>query len=198
MLYHTVVFTLIGISAISFVLSIVVVYNQWPYFFIVEESGLNDDEIATECFIDLLDAAEEKISISDHGNIMPKSIYENETVLDLVAKKLTENTDFSIECGFTSADINQFRERFEKHPRVTIERRDDEPDLEYPHYKIIDGGKKAYLSRHNLGSDNRKVQYYDFSNVHSRRGQAKVKENYIGDYLKDVELTFSRSGGQNA
>ena len=185
---------IIGIA--SFVVSIAILYNQWPHFFSVKIVGPNDDELAEIGFTGLLRRADQKISISDHGNIMDNSIYQNESVLAQVDRKLRENSSFIIECGFTSPDRNKFREMFEGHPRVIVRQR-EEPILEYPHYKIIDGGVLAYLSRHEEGSDNREICYYDFSRSKRRWGQDDVIGKNIDHYLKDIEDTFGDDRRQN-
>ncbi len=188
---YTLAIAISAISIASFAIGIYILYRDWPYFAMRKTSGLNNDYIATDYFSGLMEIAEHKISISDHGNIMKESVYQNEDVIEITEKKLENNPNFIIECGFTSKDKNKFRETFENHPRVHIVQR-KEPNLEYPHYKIIDNGKEAYLSRHDLGSNNRMVQYYDFSKVKVRCGQTDVQDEYIGEYLRDIEVTFKR------
>ena len=178
----------------SLVISIAIVYKQWPHFFVVQIGGPNDDELAEIGLTGLLRVAKRKISISDHGNIMENSIYQSESILAQVERKLEENPDFIIECGFTSPERNMFRKKFEGHPRVIIVQR-KEPILEYPHYKIIDDGVQAYLSRHEEGSDNREIYYYDFSKSRSRWGQDDPIKETIGHYLEDIEDTFSDNRG---
>ena len=180
------------VSAVSFLVGIFILYRNWPYFSMQKIRGNNDDYIAVASFSNLIKEAEEKISISDHGNIMDESIYQNEGVIKTVEKKLEGSPNFLIECGFTSGDENKFRQKFETHPRVKIVQR-VEPDLEYPHYKIVDGGKQAYLSRHDLGSNDRLVQYYNFSRVKPRSGQIDVQDKYMRPYLRDIENTFGGS-----
>ena len=197
MLLSIIVFGVIATSVTSLVLAILIIYQQWPYFSMHKTAGWNDNAVATNYFTELLDTAEHKISISDHGNVMDGSIYQNDAVIEKVEMKLKDYPDFVIECGFTSEDRNKFREKFENHPRVNIKQR-EEPDLDFPHYKITDNGKKAHLSCHDLGSNNRNVQYYDFSEVKIRRGQTDVIDKHIGEYLKDIKLIFSPLGSQNA
>ena len=182
------------ISGVSFAIGIYILYRDWPYFSMQKANGLNNDSIATDSFTGLMKSAKHKISISDHGNIMRDSVYENDEVIRITERKLKNNPNFIIQCGFTSSDKNKFREKFEGHPCVAITDR-LEPELEYPHYKIIDDGEEAYLSRHEFGSKNRMVQYYDFSKTKIHRGQTDVIDEYIGDYLRDIEATFGEQWG---
>ena len=186
---YTFAIVLVVISSVSCAIGLYILYRDWPYFSMQKAGGPNNDYIATDSFAGLMETAEYKISISDHGNIMSDSVYQNNEIIRVTEKKLKDNPNFIIQCGFTSPDKNKFRDRFEDHPCVSITDR-LEPELEYPHYKIIDDGVEAYLSRHDLGSKNRMVQYYDFSKTKIRRGQTDVINEYIGDYLEDIEATF--------
>ena len=175
-----------AISLISLSLAVFTIYKKWPYFRMDSTRTVNDDQLATNSFIELLEEAESKISIFDNGNIMEGSIYENEDVIKRVGQKLEENPDFKIECSFKYDENTRFKEEFSGHPQVTIIKRD--PLL--AHYKIIDGGKKAYLSRHGVAAKSRDIMRYDFSSVKVGRRQVDVKKEYIGEYLEDINRTF--------
>ena len=192
---HTLATILVAIHSISFVIGIYILYTNWPYFSMQKSRRLNNDRMATESFAKLMKDAEFKMCISDHGNIMDESVYENDQIIRVVEEKLEDSPNFRIQCGFTSEDENKFRKRLEGHPRVVIINRTEEPGLEYPHYKIIDNGVKAYLSQHALGSKERMVQRYDFSRTKIRRGQPDVINEYLGDYLEDIETTFGGQAG---
>ena len=125
---------------------------------------------------------------------MEMSIYQSDKVIEEVKKKLDLDTNFSIRCLFNSNDPTKFREAFGegKHKQVTIIKR-KKPHPKIGHYKIIDGGTKAYLSWHSYGDENRKVRIYDFSKVKKPLlGQEDMKERYLGVYLKDIEENLER------
>lgn len=194
MLLNIIIFIIAATSITSFYFAIRTLYKKWPYFCMASVKAVNNDQLATRNFLKMLSEAKKDISIFDHGNVMDGSIYQNERVIESVKEKLEDNPDFVIQCGFTSREneSNKFEKEFKDHPQVVIVTRDNPPEG-LAHYKIIDGGKKAYLSRHTMGARNREVWFYDFSRVVERRGQEKVVEKFIGKYLRDINQTFLRS-----
>ena len=166
----------------------VIFYVRWPYVNINVTEIENDNLFAIKNFIDLFDEAEYCICICDDGDKMPESIYENEDVIQKVKDKLDKNSDFHVQCSFNEKEETKFVEEFKGHERVTIKFR--KRPLGLAHYKIIDDGRKAYLSWHNPGSEDRRVKIYDFSNAKRGFRRKDVKEEYIGDCLKDIESQF--------
>ena len=65
-------------------------------------------------------------------------------------RKLDQNADFKIQCFFNFDHDLLFKQVFGNHPQVDI-RTGDNVAANDVHYKIIDDGRKAYLSRHKLG-----------------------------------------------
>ena len=82
MLPSIIVFGVIATSVTSLILAILILYQQWPYFSMRKTAGWNDNEVAANYFTELLDTAEHKISISDHGNVMDGSVYQNDAVIE--------------------------------------------------------------------------------------------------------------------
>ena len=182
---------LYGLIVLSFMTGAFILYRSWNSQYIDYEEKKNSDKspVAEQGFIDLLNDAEERLDIYDDGNDMKMSIYQSNRVIKKVKKKLDLDTNFSIRCLFNSDDPTEFRLAFGegRHKQVTIITR-QKPHPKIGHYKIIDGGKKAYLSWHSYGDENRKVRIYDFSRVKKPLwGQEDMKERYLGVYLKDIE-----------
>ena len=198
MMINTIVVIIGIVGGVLFISAVLIVYREWPYFCMDSIGTSNNNRLAIDSFIGLLYEAEYKMSIFDEGNIMDESIYQDKYVIKLVNDKLKRNPDFKMECSFSSSDENKFRKTFENHPQVDIRIRQS-PFSDSAHYKIIDDGKKAYLSWHNPGSQKRNVQRYDFSKVRRRPwpGQADVIQEHIGKYLEDIKLTFSQSAAIN-
>ena len=174
---------------VPFLVAVVIFYLRWPYVNISVTEIENNNQFAIKSFVGLLEAAENHISIYDDGNKMDGSIYENEEVIQKVKDKLEGNSDFWVQCSFNEKEGTMFVEEFRGHERVMIKLR-ERPALGLAHYKIIDDGKKAYLSWHDPGSENRKVKVYDFSKAKKGFMRKDVKEEYIGDCLKDIEREF--------
>lgn len=140
--------------------------------------GVNDHEKARVAFRDLLAEADSDMILYDDGNSMEGSIYEDQAVVDAVRRKLAENPRFEMECMFSSPDETLFRKELGNEPRVTITRR--KGGRSSVHYKIIDGGRKAHVSRHALGQERRRFKIIDATEA-SRRARNVA----LGDFFTD-------------
>ena len=173
------------------VISVGIIYYNWPYLKIRVTEQQNDDMLAAANFLALLEEAEQEICIYNDGNKMDNGMYDNVDLIEEVKKKLKSNKGFVMLCSFNYNHKTEFKKEFEKEDyreRVTIIKRKIPSTL--AHYKIIDEGKKAYLSWHNVGDHNRSVKLYDFSKTDPpwwfQKWQKDVKKEYIGDYLDDI------------
>lgn len=128
--------------------------------------GVNDHEKARTAFRDLLAEADSDMILYDDGNSMEGSIYEDQAVVDAIRRKLDENPRFTMECMFSSPDETLFRKELGNEPRVTITRR--KGGRSSVHYKIIDGGRKAHVSRHALGEKRRRFKIVDATEANQR------------------------------
>ena len=159
---------------------------------IIHEPSTNDDERAIGSFTTLLEQAHSNMMIYDDGGAMDGSIYMNEEVVKTIKKKLDTEPDFIIQCYFNEDDGSTlFRREFDGHNRVTIQTRPDgdaRPDD--THYKIIDGGRMAYLSRHKSGSSQRKFQVIDCTRV-VESDFTDMTDSLLGEYKKDIARKFS-------
>ena len=185
-IYGTVTLALLG-GAFCVFAAIRTLYKAWPILDVTATNAINDDLTATKYFIDLLDEAKEKMTIYDDGDDMAESIYNNPEVIVAVQGKLDQNADFKIQCFFNFDHDLRFRQVFGNHPQVDI-RTGDNVAANDVHYKIIDDGRKAYLSRHKLGASERRIRWIDCTKV--RRDLKHVTDEVLGEYKRDIEQKF--------
>ena len=136
---------------------------------------VNDDDSAVRNFIDLLSAARTSMVVYDSGNDMVGSLYNDRRVIDAVRRKLRASPDFQLQCLFNCDHDVMFRKELANEERVDIRTRIDSGNPGEIHYKMIDGGVKAYLSRHALGSRDRIYKIVDCTSV-SKRHRSRVVE----------------------
>lgn len=185
-IYGTVALAFLG-GAFCVFAAIRVLYKAWPILDVTATNAINDDPAATEYFVGLLDEAKEKMTIYDDGNDMAGSIYNDPEVIAAVQGKLEQNADFKIQCFFNFDHDLRFRQVFGDHPQVDI-RTGDNAAANDVHYKIIDDGRKAYLSRHELGHSERSIRWIDCTRV--QRDLGHVTDEVLGEYKKDIARKF--------
>ena len=154
----------VGACAVA---AIVILYRGWAFLRVITTMDRNSDKAAVENFLALLDDAKESMVVYDDGNKMEGSIYQDDRVIDAVRRKLTENSTFRLSCYFNVNDDMPFTKALEGHERVRIATgtgREDRPADDI-HYKIIDGGVKAHISRHAFASKERRYRVIDCSKV---------------------------------
>ena len=182
------------VALLSLVTSFLIVCWGWGYFIVDVTKTVNNNKLAVKSFLGLFRSAEHIMSIYDDGDNKPESVYQNQDVIKTVRKKLDDNPNFKVQCLFNVDEGTEFAKQLRDYPKqVEIKIREGErPNI--AHYKIIDGGKKVYLSWHEMGNENRNVKVYDFSRLKPRRWwQADVKQDYIGEYLEDNRRAFAES-----
>lgn len=177
--------TMLAIATI--VVSVVVLgYASLQFYRAVEllkittTGGVNDHDRARAAFRELLDEADDEMILYDDGNSMEGSIYEDRAVVDAIRRKLDENPGFTMECMFSFSDETLFRRELGKDPRITIMQRKGVRSS--VHYKIIDGGRKAYVSRHELGQERR-----SFKNVDATKANQRARKDALGELFTDFQ-----------
>ena len=150
---------------------------------------IDDYESVVSNLIELLDEARTSMILYDDGNGRARSVYNDSRVIDAVHSKLRDNPDFDLRCLFNCNDAVEFRKEFADKPQVEIRTRNDTDREGKVHYKIIDGGLKAYLSRHSLGSSQRQYKTIDCSNV-SKRHRSRVAKDVLSRYTEDFAIAF--------
>ena len=170
-------------------------HRAFQYLYVtVSPVPINNYELVVRDFIALLEEARTSMILYDDGNNMVGSLYNDSRVIDAVRSKLRANPDFELQCLFNCNDDVEFRKQFADEPQVDIRTRSVMDNDGRIHYKIIDGGLKAYLSRHNLGSRQRQSKIIDCSNV-SKRHRSRVAKDVLSRYTEDFAIAFKAAKG---
>lgn len=153
------------------------IWKSWGFLFLGLRIGKNDPQFVTDTFKELLADAKQNLLLCDDGNIMPGSLYEDKRVVKAISERLTENQDLEIFCIFHSRDDTEFIRQFANNPRVHMAR----GVLPRPavHFKIIDDGKKGYLTAHDFESSDRNYRLYNCSWV-----PASVRDKALGRHVR--------------
>lgn len=165
---------------LCFAVAVRTIYRGWAFLQVSTTSDSNSDEAAVEHFKALLREAERSMVVHDDGNKMAGSIYENEEIIDAVRQKLTNNEHFRLACHF-NCDGNRFTEELRQCPGVEIRIGHGERPEDDVHYKMIDCGRKAHLSRHEFNSKERRYKVIDCGSVPSRLME-QVTDAVLGRY----------------
>lgn len=172
-IWWTVNFVLGAGVVLCLIVAVAILYRGWAFLQVSTVVDWNSDKTAEENFLALLEDAKESMVVYDDGNKMEGSIYQDKAIIDAVHLKLSENPNFRLSCYFNFDDNMPFTEAFEEHPCVrVVAGRGDRPDGDI-HYKIIDGGLKAHISRHEFASKERRYRVIDCTRV-PRRWRAHV------------------------
>ena len=121
-------------------------WRTWSLLRLKLEIGRNDDHFARRAFVALLNEAERTMWICDDGNDFPESIYNTAAVIEAIGQRLTRNEALHVYCLFSSNDETSFTRAFAGHQRVHL-KRGVQPRRDV-HFKIIDDGRKGYVSGH--------------------------------------------------
>ena len=176
--------------AVSTVFIIWMLHRAFQYVYVqVSPERIHGDNSVVTNFIELLDQARTSMIVYDDGNDMDGAVYNDTRVIDAVRSKLQSNPDFELKCLFNCNDDAKFRKAFRGEPRVDIRTRSDVRPERKTHYKIIDGGLKAYLSRHELGSSQRRFKIVDCTNV-SKRHRSRVAGFVLSKHTEDFATAF--------
>lgn len=156
----------------------------------VTPGRVSDDDSAVSDFIELLDEAQASMILYDDGNNADGSLYNDRRVIGAVRSKLRDYTDFTLQCLFNCNEGVRFRKEFANEPQVEIRTRNDSGSESGVHYKIIDKGMKAYLSRHERGARERIFKIVDCTTV-SKRHRSRIAKCVLGKYTADFATAFS-------
>ena len=152
---------------------------------IVVKAGVNNDAHAVESFVWLISEARESIETFDDGDKAEGSIYELPEVVEALAKKLQDNPRFTV-TSYLNGPATEllFHRAFADHPRVHIYAGLEPKPAERPegevHYKIVDGGRLGYVSRHPYSDQAREYRQWDCRHLSERTVKAKAEYLYSG------------------
>ena len=127
----------------------------------------NTDDEAIKQAISLVSRAKKNIEIFDDGDKFPNSVYSNKEFAEKVRDK-AENHGVRVECFFNERNVSDllFVKKTADLDNVRIwVRKGEHKRPSSIHYKAVDREKVTHLSKHDLGSQNRKYQIVDCRNV---------------------------------
>lgn len=150
--------------------------------------GTNNSEFARRAFIDLLRDAENTMLICDDGNDMPESIYNSEEVIRAIQDRLAEAPDLRLLCLFSSKDDTLFTQAFADNQKQVHMIRGAHPRRDI-HFKIIDAGRRGYVSAHPYGAEERQYRLYDCSRV-----PWFVRTAAFGKHISTMRSEFGSQG----
>lgn len=151
--------------------------------------AVNNDQMAIESALHLLEQSKEKIELYDDGNDVKGSLYNDSRFVRLIREKLYAYPEFEVRCFFNIAGNTLFTRTFVDEERVQLFSRREpgqrpESDIQY---KIVDS-YTAYVSKHPIGAHNRKFRLFDTTQVPERL-RDKLTEYAFGKYRqKDVDF----------
>lgn len=144
----------------------------------------DDGDVVKDEFLQLLEAAQDSMTVHDDGDAVSDSIYNRPEVVEAVSDKLAAFPNFRIVCVFDCDNPDLlFRKRFEgRHDRVRIKVLGQYSESSIrSHCKYIDDGIQAYLSWHYTGSTDRVYKTVDCSAV-AKISRPTVIQRVLGDY----------------
>ena len=158
--------------------------------------AINDDDSAVRSFLGMLNEALDSLIICDDGDDSDGSLYNNHRVIVAVRDKLGHNPAFGLRCLFNCDDNVLFRRELANGRRVQVRILGSGEPLDGIHDKVIDGGTKASLSRHALGSKQRRYKSVDCTPVPPRY-RGRVADRVLGAYNEDFEHESKDSASVN-
>ena len=148
--------------------------------------------LALTSFLGMLNEAWESLIIYDDGDDSDGSLYNDRRVIEAVQHKLGGNPAFEMRCLFNCDDNLLFRSELEGERQVDVRIRSNSAPDDGIHYKIIDGGAKAYVSRNAIGSKEGRYRIVDRTRVPPRY-RSYVADSLLGMYKEDFERAFEAS-----
>ena len=146
----------------------------------------NSDAIATMYFIKVVKAAKKRLIIHDDGDNVAGTPYNDENVLEALAKRLEDYKELEVNVLFNIKDENlrivQMAGKYDGRLRIRYKNERPKGDI---HYKIADD-TMGYFSEHDQGSSDRKIWLYDFTDA-----TRKVRERAFGDHSRLFNREFA-------
>ena len=181
----------VGVLAAGTVLGIWILLRAFQFVYVrVTPAQVDDSESVLTSFIQFLSEARTSMVVYDHGDDMGGSLYNDQRAIDAVCSKLRANPGFRLQCLLNCNHDVKFRKELANEERVDIRTRIDSGNPSGIYYMMIDGGVKAYLSRHAPGSRDRRFKIVDCTSV-SRRHLSRVVEGVLGKHRADFSRAFN-------
>ena len=139
----------------------------WKHYYVtvyntLVESGVNDNSSAVYNFKKQIQKTKKSICIFDDGNYMEGSIYNDQGVVDLLEKKITQEK-INLNIQFNNKDdllINKLVEYDKVQIRYNPKKNRDPNEN---HFRISDEGRYCYISKHKHGVEKRVFDVYQKS-----------------------------------
>ena len=142
-------------------------------------TGKNDDEAAVRHFVVLVKPATNDVVIHDDGDDAA-SLYHDRKVIAAVRERLDRGV--TVRCLFNNRANLRMVDELRDHPGFTVHYLRQPPlSPEDVHFKIVDRGAWAYLSRH-LEDGKREFRRYDCSKVPS-----EVRQRFFRGFLLEFD-----------
>ena len=185
-----------GVLAVSAVAGVWYLLRSFHFLYAeVTPVKVHDDASVARNFIRLLDEARASMIVYDDGNMMQGSLYNDQSVIDAVRSKLRADPAFELRCLFNCSDPSEFRTELAHERQVDIRTRRDAGRRSKIHYKIIDGGAKAYLSRHAREASKRRFRVVDCTGVPERH-RSRVAKSLLGRHVADFARAFNAAAAR--
>lgn len=174
------------------IVCVIIVWRTQGLLSVRVTRGVNDDDTAAAMFICLVNEVENEMVIHDDGDNTDDSIYNNDKAIEAVRKRLQEQEDLTIKCFFNKKEEIKMASLREQFPgRFVVRHRQGERPDDDIHYKIIDDGRKGYLSVHDLGRCDRKYELVDCADSPKR-----VRRKMFGKFYDQHESVRWHNTGQ--
>ena len=188
----------VGVETVAFIVvflfgvvpAIVIWVRAWDHWGVAIVDMPNSNESARQAFIAVVREAQNSLRIHDDGNNFDASVYNNEALIGEVLHRLSEGVE--VRCLFNQEECRRLKmiERASaEHPDKFLVRvtKGGRPDGDI-HGKVADDGVMAYLSRHEVGSMDRKSRSFD-----CRRAKPKTRKMALGGYIKWFDDHFEEA-----
>ena len=160
---------------------------------VVIKRGQNDDKMAAEFFRELVCDMEQQMIIHDDGDSTPQTLYNNDDVICTIKERLGGNSDLEIMCLFNKRESIKMVELADQLPNFRVYYVPASHQVDGIHYKIIDHGKKAYLSKHCAGSTERQYELVDCSTA-----PTKVREKMFAKLHEEFGQRITKAEASEA
>lgn len=175
--------TLIVLLLLAGIVWILFLYDRLSYSRV---HGWNDPTLVERFFAYILKVVRRELIIHDDGDDSVGSIYNSDRVVEALRARLKQTVGFRVRVLFNfrqELEVNKLATEFPG--RVEIRYRNGERAEGDIHYKIVDGGKAGYLSRHSVGDEKREYEFFNCS-----LSRKRVRERIFGDYCQRFEQEF--------
>ena len=148
----------------------------------------NSNPKALHCFVQVVNAAENRLIVHDDGDNVADTPYNDQRLLDALAQRLQTRPQLEVQVLFNVKDENlgivQMADNYDHRLQIRYKHERPTGDI---HYKIADD-TIGYFSEHEQGSSDRKMWVYDFTDT-----TKKARQRAFGTHLRLFEREFAQA-----